>query len=144
MVKEYQRAWQRAYYQRNKEKIRAADRKRWWERRDYHIKRSKEYCDALKLDVITYYGGGKTACVKCGFDDIRALSIDHIGGLGTEHRDKLKRSGYRFYLWLKKENYPTGYQTLCMNCQFIKKHTRNENPNLNRKEEIHEGVQLSP
>jgi hypothetical protein len=29
--------------------------------------------------------------------------------------------GLEFYRWLIKNNYPEGYQTLCMNDQFIKK-----------------------
>ena len=73
----------------------------------------------LKLEVLTHYGGGKLACVKCGFNDIRALSIDHINNDGGEHR-KVVKSG-RIYKWLRDNHYPEGYQTLCMNCQFIKK-----------------------
>lgn len=29
----------------------------------------------------------------------------------------------------KAENYPEGFQTLCMNCQFVKRAERNEYPN---------------
>ena len=72
----------------------------------------------LKIKVLTHYGNGKCACVKCGFDDIRALSIDHIGGGGREHMRNAKIGN--MYLWLWKQNFPDGYQTLCMNCQFIK------------------------
>jgi hypothetical protein len=55
------------------------------------------------------------------------LSIDHINGNGAEHRRELKRTtggstgGHDFYRWLKNNNFPDGYQVLCMNCQFIKK-----------------------
>lgn len=74
----------------------------------------------LKIEVLTHYGYGILACVKCGFSDIRALTIDHINGGGWRHRRKLGLSGNMFYRWLKRTKYPTGYQTLCMNCQFIK------------------------
>ena len=57
---------------------------------------------------------------------MRALSIDHIKGGGNRHRDKLGNDGSGVYRWLKKENYPTGYQVLCMNCQFIKKSENKE------------------
>ena len=73
----------------------------------------------LKTEVLTHYGNGKLACVKCGFDDIRALSIDHIKGNGAEERKRLGAS--RLYNYLRERNYPRGYQTLCMNCQWIKK-----------------------
>jgi len=75
----------------------------------------------LKKCVLLYYGKGKLACVKCGFDDIRALSIDHIKGNGGQHRkEKGVGGGVWFYRWLEKHKYPKGYQTLCMNCQRIK------------------------
>ena len=77
----------------------------------------------LKIEVLTYYGNDKLACIKCGMDDIRALTIDHINGGGYKHRKILRLSGNMFYRWLKRNKYPLGYQTLCMNCQFIKSAT---------------------
>lgn len=51
--------------------------------------------------------------------DIRALSIDHIEGGGNKH---LKAIGTQaIYPWLIKNNFPEGYQVLCMCCQFIKR-----------------------
>lgn len=73
----------------------------------------------LKQTVLTHYGNGKCACVNCGFDDIRALSIDHINNDGAKQR---KSGVLRIYNWLVENNYPEGYQTLCMNCQWIKKY----------------------
>jgi len=62
-------------------------------------------------------------CKKCGFDNVDALSIDHIHNGGNKHRRELNsKAGYNFYWWLIKNNFPKGYQVLCMNCQFIKKH----------------------
>lgn len=70
-----------------------------------------------KIKALTHYGNGKCACVRCGFDDIRALSIDHINDDGNIQRKVVKN----IYVWLRKNDYPEGYQTLCMNCQFIKR-----------------------
>jgi len=83
----------------------------------------KVYWRKLKTEVLTHYGGGKLACVKCGFLDFRALSLDHIHGGGREERGN---SSQGFFLRLKREGYPEGYQTLCMNCQFIKRYENNE------------------
>ena len=85
-----------------------------------------------KIRVLTVYGNGKLACVRCGFDDVRALSIDHINGGGSEDRRQkgLKSSG--FYGWLQKHNYPDGFQTLCMNCQWVKRFENSETSYLDR------------
>jgi len=81
----------------------------------------------LKQEVLTHYGGGKCACVKCGESRLACLSIDHINGYGNEFRREAetffntRASGSALYRWLKQAGYPDGYQTLCMNCQFVKR-----------------------
>ena len=77
---------------------------------------------SVKAEVLTHYGDGKYSCVVCGESRPACLSIDHINGNGCQERKRFgaNRFGYKFYLYLKKSNYPVGYQTLCMNCQFVK------------------------
>ena len=76
----------------------------------------------LKLEVLQHVSGLTIPQCKCGFKDIRALSIDHINGNGNIHRKTAVSScGNIIYRWLKQNNYPSGFQVLCMNCQFIKK-----------------------
>ena len=90
----------------------------------------KKQYEQLRIEVLTLYGKGKLACVRCGFSDIRALSIDHIIAQPFRLRGNIcGHSSQSFYKWLKRNNYPKGYQTLCMNCQFIK---RSENHELYR------------
>ena len=79
------------------------------------------YALLRKKKVLTHYGNGILACVRCGFSDIRALSIDHIEGDGTQHRKNRTQGGTNFYAWLVRNNYPSGFQTLCMNCNWIKR-----------------------
>jgi len=74
----------------------------------------------IKTEVLTHYGKGRLACVMCGESRLACLSIDHIAGGGISHRKELNAYGYRFYKKLKRDNFPKGYQTLCMNCQFVK------------------------
>lgn len=71
---------------------------------------------------------------NCGFIDERALSIDHINGGGMQHRRELSGggTGINFYRWLRDTGYPEGFQTLCMNCQWIKRIKKNENRILNK------------
>src|SRR5437868_159596 len=78
---------------------------------------------ALKLKLLVRYSGkDPPECVKCRFSDVRALSIDHIVGGGQRHMKRIGagHGGTTFYRWLNREGLPEGYQTLCMNCQFIK------------------------
>ena len=89
-----------------------------------YLAEQKVFQQRRKERVLTHYGNGRLACVRCGFSDIRALSIDHINGKGTYHRIQL--GGSNFYGWLIKNNYPEGYQTLCMNCNWIKRYECNE------------------
>lgn len=100
--------------------------------RDSHKQQLREYSRirsaAIKLEVLAHYSanGGYPTCIKCGFSDIRALSIDHISGGGSSHRRLYSKTGGQFYRFLKNEGYPKGYQVLCMNCQFIKRHEKEE------------------
>jgi hypothetical protein len=81
----------------------------------------KLYRKRMKQEVFSHYSCGEISCCKCGYNDIRALSLDHINGGGTKHRKELGKVGTEFYRWLKESEFPTGYQVMCMNCQFIKK-----------------------
>ncbi len=128
MKEQNRNTYQREYYKRNQERLREYKRQKWQE----YYTRDKAQLLAkgnlqrwvMKKEVLTHYGNGICACVKCGFDDLRALTIDHINGGGHKERKQLgkgmDRGGMTFYRWLRKNGYPEGYQTLCMNCQFIK------------------------
>ena len=91
------------YYQTYREKI---------------LKYRKEYQLTLRKEVLTHYGGGKLACVRCGYDNIGALALDHVNGGGTEHRRSL--GGRDIFNWIKASDYPEGFQTLCRNCNWLK------------------------
>ena len=87
----------------------------------YHTPYAHKWREILRLEVLGHYGKGKVACVICGESRTACLSIDHINGRGAEHRRQIKVKGTTFYSWLRKREYPEGYQTLCMNCQWVKR-----------------------
>ena|ERR1035437_3680760 len=64
-------------------------------------------------------------CLKCGFDDERALCIDHKHGGGTKEREKIG-GGYYSYVLKRLKNECKEYQVLCCNCNQIKKIENNE------------------
>ena len=127
-VYRYYKEYSRNYYQVNKERMlkrnNEYNRTHKVEKAGQHQKRAL----ALKTKVLVHYGGGRLACVRCGFSNIKALTIDHINGGGMEHRLLIGGSGgLRMYKWLEKNNYPIGYQTLCSNCNMIKELENKEN-----------------
>lgn len=96
-------------------------KKQYYRYRDNIAAYSRKNKDKIKAEILTHYGNGKLACVRCGEERFPALSIDHINGGGTAERKRLGKAGLGFYYWLRNQGYPRGYQTLCMNCQFVKK-----------------------
>jgi len=69
-----------------------------------------------KMRVLKHYGM-TCVCCGCGLPDF--LQIDHIDGGGTKHHRELGLG--RFYLWLIKNGFPPGYQTLCGACNAAKR-----------------------
>jgi hypothetical protein len=67
-----------------------------------------------KAKVFRHYG---RKCACCGESNPGFLSIDHVNGCGTALR-KIHGNGGRLYLWLIKNGFPEGFQTLCINCNI--------------------------
>lgn len=61
-------------------------------------------------------------CVKCGFDDPRALQIDHIFGGGHQERKRIGNNG----TYKRVVAGEPGYQILCANCNWIKRYEGHE------------------
>jgi hypothetical protein len=73
----------------------------------------------LREEIFAHYDN-KCAC--CGESEAAFLTIDHVNNDGAEHRRELgKPSGTVFYFWLRKNNYPEGFQALCWNCNCGKR-----------------------
>lgn len=70
-------------------------------------------------DLVFEHYGKKCSC--CGFDDMRALSIDHTNQDGAEHRKNVLKStsSDKLYRWLVANDFPKEFRTLCYNCQII-------------------------
>ena len=64
----------------------------------------------LKLRVIAAYGG---SCGCCGESEPRFLTLDHINGGGSRHREEVKGKLYR---WVVRNNFPPEVRILCFNC----------------------------
>jgi len=126
----YKKEYYKGYHAKHKDEINARRRARWkiGKTRPRFLKHLRELRLELKNEVFSHYCGKPVKCQMCSYDDIRALSIDHIGGGGSKHRKYIGCGGGKgMYTWIKKNNYPEGFQVLCMNCQFIKRDENREN-----------------
>jgi hypothetical protein len=90
---------------------------------------NNRYWDNLKNEIITRLG---SKCVKCGFDNLLALQIDHVNGCGNQERRKylavsnhfkLTTCSGKYYRAIRDalRNGSTDYQLLCANCNMIKR-----------------------
>jgi hypothetical protein len=140
--KERKREYDAAYRDANREKL-LANKREWYDAnrerhlelgrawraanperdaeisRTYHVKLR----DELYAAVFGHYG---ESCACCG--STQEPTIDHVAGDGREHRELLARAlgtdasltGQRFYRWLIANDFPEGYQVLCVPCNASK------------------------
>ncbi len=115
--REYQREWRR----KNPETA-----KRYYERNKVELQRKgRERKQKLRRDAIDKLGG---KCMICGFDDWRALQIDHINGGGKQEWLKMGSQGIcRKIMGMSLEEAKKEYQVLCANHNWIKRHEQGEN-----------------
>lgn len=100
----------------------AADGDKIRERRKAHYEANRERFQAYERDkarknrqkVLDHYG---RQCSCCGETEPRFLAIDHIDRPTREER-KEQGNGAGLYRWLIKRGLPSGFRTLCHNCNF--------------------------
>lgn len=79
-------------------------------------------CTQLRFKALEILG---IECVRCGFNDIRALQIDHVNGGGRQEHIKLGSYGvYRQIVNGRTKD----FQVLCANCNWIKRYENQEVP----------------
>jgi 5-methylcytosine-specific restriction endonuclease McrA len=70
----------------------------------------------LKLAIIAFLGG---KCARCGVQDPRVLTLDHVHGGGRRDHAKRGTHGIRRDI-LKGARDASDFQILCANCHLIK------------------------
>lgn len=84
------------------------------------LKYKQEWRRELKERAYESMGG---KCSRCGFDDPRALQVDHVSGGGSQ--DKTQHNRELYYRNIIKNNNGK-YQLLCANCNWIKRWEKKE------------------
>jgi hypothetical protein len=88
---------------------------------EYKLQRSeqnKKRYENKKMEVLKYYSNNLMECNCCKENNPTFLTIDHINGNGFQHKKIV------IYYYLYKNNYPSGYQVLCYNCNSSKKNSK--------------------
>lgn len=108
----------RRWYWANHDKAKARKREAMRQSRasdpDKHRAISKAMRLRRRARLLELYG---SSCVLCGFEDRRALTLDHVQRNGQVERAAFGEQGV--YNKALSEFRPDLYRTLCMNCQFI-------------------------
>lgn len=88
-------------------------------------KANKKFRDGRRKKLIELLGN---KCVICGFDDFRALQLDHVNGNGTTHRKKFGTVDVMIGYYLKHlDEAVVDLQILCANHNWIKRFENHEN-----------------
>jgi hypothetical protein len=79
----------------------------------------------IRKEIIDLLGG---KCNICGFNDIRALQIDHVNDDGKLDRERYNSNMTLYKIILERiKNGSKNYQCLCANHNIIKEHKRRTN-----------------
>ena len=93
--------------------------------KDYQRNYVKAYARDMRIKALRIVANGKAiCCVSCGYQDIRALHIDHVLSDGTAHRER--RGPASINLDIVRGTNTAQLQILCANCNWIKRHTNKE------------------
>lgn len=124
--KEYNKKYKREWYNKPENRGKILEKLREYRENNKEIlnekkrKRSREERRVMRLAALEYYSKGSMDCECCHENNIEFLTLDHIDGGGGKHRKELKKKGIgsNFFIWLRKQGYPSGLRVLCMNCNF--------------------------
>ena len=121
MKKDSNRRW----IENNRDKYNTYQRKWYSENFERRRCQNKKSRDARKQQLFTILNGSK--CYICGFDDSRALQIDHKNGDGKKDRIRFTNMGSVYSYYSKHPiEAREKLQILCANCNWIKKHDNKE------------------
>jgi len=107
------------YYSNNKVKHRICYKQRYASNSTEIQKKARETRRVKREKVISHYSPDMK-CINCGEARFECLAIDHIKNDGRKHIKEIGRSSFGLCLWIINNNFPSGFQILCHNCNFRK------------------------
>jgi hypothetical protein len=78
----------------------------------------------VKSRVLGHYSNQMFVCACCAESERDFLTIDHTKGNANKQSKALgiPRTSHRLYGWLIRNQFPAGYQVLCIKCNMAKGH----------------------
>jgi len=106
-----------------------------------HKAKKKAATAQTRFKVLEYYSkllsNSNIPCCRCCGENFHVdfLAIDHISGRHKmNYEPELVKLGYSskllgstLYVWIRKNNFPDGFQVLCNNCNYAKGMKKNKN-----------------
>ncbi len=109
---------------KNRDKVRAASKKYKENHKELTtartVKSNRKKRSDYRKETISHYGGTPPRCACCGEKEVKFLTIDHINGGGNKDRKEKNNVAGGLCGWLVKNGFPSGFQVLCMNCNWGK------------------------
>lgn len=100
----------------NQKRWRERNPEKWAEQRRRHHPQEVEFAWQKKLEVIKKLGG---RCICCGENNPFILQVNHINGVGKEHRLEVKTEYSRIL-----QGEAAGVNLLCANCNILYEYYR--------------------
>ena len=113
---EHKRRLKRESMERTRPQLNARKRAEYQANREAICLSQQERRRRYRLEAFNAYGGPICRC--CGEDTVEFLTFDHVDGGGNAHRRVIGQGS--IVHWLRRENYPPGFQVLCYNCNNAK------------------------
>ena len=118
----YMRDWRAKNNERAREISREGNAKYRSLRYNQYLESANKYNEKCRQEIFAFFGA---SCVSCGFQDRRALELDHING--REPGEKRLVLSQKLRLVRSDPDLArTKFQVLCANCNMIKRAEKQE------------------
>lgn len=110
----------REYRKRYPERFKQSLRQSYTKHKEKRNKETKKEYLSLKSETFEKYSNNKIpSCKICLESNLAFLTLDHIRGRKAEGHST-KFSGDKLWRHLRRNEFPSGYQILCWNCNVLK------------------------
>jgi len=118
-LKENYKQW----LEKNKDRRHQLNKEYYERNKGRKCQEQRERCKRIRYEVLCHYSSNPPECGCCHEKILDFLTIDHMNGYKnsadygqTRAKTLTWNTKEKICLWLKRNNFPEGYQVLCFNC----------------------------